>query len=233
MYCIKCGTALPDEALYCGCCGYKVKKLESSIKQTVNASTFPDTQVSEDEEYFREWKEHRDLQTRQKKSMYSSQSQHSMKWYNFIVYFDLYFMAAIFVYRAYLVLNENLLYNGHAKEVYKVFPSLETLDCVYGVYWMLFAVYTLFVCYMLQSKKKQSPSLYMSIIIIPLISVIAYRFLTYRTIHIKKIGSMAIQEYLPIIEFNSFFWIISILITVLYLRAVKVYFNKRKDLFVN
>lgn len=144
-----------------------------------------------------------------------------MKWYRFVVSFQLY-AAGLFS-----VINAVNLFSGRVfgisgsdglKAVYRVYPGLEPLAVISGIMYLAAGVYALYVRQQLKNYTKNAPMLY----IISLgVNILPYLVFT--------IGESIVTEN-ALGDIPGF---AAAVIVLAMLYANSVYFGKRKHLFVN
>lgn len=149
--------------------------------------------------------------------------QDNMGWYKFLIYFGL-FAGAVwnFIYGIfYLTGYVYELADGSAELVYLVFPTLKTVDILFGIACFAMAAYAIVVRFMLAKLKKYSlVCLYLLYALVIIIEVI-YLVVAANVINASIADVMDAQSIASLI-WQFAFLIISI-----------VYFSKRKDMFVH
>lgn len=159
---------------------------------------------------------------------------HSMKWYKFLVYFALIASAIGYIWNAITTFGtgnytveltkDDKLTGKEAKDwMYENASGLKTADLFYGICLIISAVLVLAAWYYLFKRKKQAPMIfYISYAFSSAISAI-YSFWAYSTAKdVLKDPETVITSAITTVVFGV------VMIIVNY-----IYFNKRKDIFVN
>ena len=152
-----------------------------------------------------------------------------MKWFKFLIYFLLFFFALI------NLGNAAMLFTGFHYErnqegardlVYSVFPKLKTIDIVFGVLFIIMAVFVIFVRFRLAGYKENGPRLlyfyFASVIVINLIYAITVK------IYLNSVNPQAgdaIKVFSTVWPL-MIFWGLMIIVN-------RTYFEKRFRLFIN
>lgn len=146
-----------------------------------------------------------------------------MKYHNLLIYFSL-FISSLFSIVTGLRYLTGHIYADEAfsiDQIYTVFPVLKLVDISYGVICLGLAVYTLYTRQRLAHLKENGPVHLRSLFILSLVTSFAYLLVV----------SMAMN--LPVNLFiNSDQWI-SWISWVILLMSVRIYYNKRKSMFIN
>lgn len=145
----------------------------------------------------------------------NSQDNITMKWFKFIIYFQLIASAVLNVINGISYLTGSI-YSGN-DFVYIVFPSLMYLDKIYGVCTIVMAIFAIFVRTKLAKFRKGAIKLY-------------YAFLIAATI-VNSIYLIVLKSIVPSVGIASN--IGSIIGFVILLVINNIYFKKREHLFVN
>lgn len=152
-----------------------------------------------------------------------SKKDDGMGWYKFLIYFAL-FAGAVWNLVIGILYISGAVYDmteASADLVYRVFPSLQAVDIIYGISCMALAVYAIFVRFMLAKFKKRSLiCLYLLYCIVIFIEIVYY-------IIAANIINASIAD---VMDAQSIMWLIW---QIVFLVGSIVYFSKRKDMFVN
>lgn len=148
--------------------------------------------------------------------------QPTMKWYKFLIYFGLFAGAVLNCIFAFLQIT-GLVYGtdgGYsiAEYIYYFYPAMRFLDIVYGILLIALAALQVFTRFRLSGFKTNGPKLVITI----------YASGNAISILYSIIASVICGN--PI--FNTI-TVASIIISVVMIILNKVYFDKRKDMFVN
>ncbi len=146
-----------------------------------------------------------------------------MKWYKFLIYFALFAGAVLNLISGVSYLNgtfhdSELGYEGATKHVYLLYPGLKTADILYGIAIIIIAVLAVVTRFALAKYKKNGPTLLLVYYAVGVVAGAIY------TVAAKCIISENV-------DFTSA--IISLGISVGMVILNKIYFDKRKHLFVN
>lgn len=143
----------------------------------------------------------------------------SMKWFDFVIYIQL-FANAVFNLVNGVNLISGIVYTKQgikAEDVYSMYPQLSTLDKLFGVICLALAVLAIVVRQRLAKYKKDGPIMYLLFIMIQIFALGIYNVGVYM---IVQTGNFAVVTG-------------QIVGLVILFAANKVYFDKRKSLFVN
>lgn len=104
---------------------------------------------------------------------------------------------------------------------YAAYPAVKSLDMIFGGAYIIQAVYCFYVCSRLVNLKENGPNHFKALAILAIFSNLVYLFL----------ASSAMK--LPIELFINAENLISVFVAVCYLVILSIYYNKRKDVFIN
>lgn len=137
-----------------------------------------------------------------------------MKWYKFIIYFQLILGPLANLGNA-LQYFMGTFYGEQSELVYTMFPKLKSADIVYGVLLLAGVGFAIYVRYTLTEYYSKAPNLlklyYGLSAVIPLIY----------SMYLKATTSLVVQSQVP-----------GLILNVVLILATSVYFDKRKDLFI-
>ena len=140
-----------------------------------------------------------------------------MKWYKFVIYFQLFLAALVNLGGAGMYLTGSH-YNGQAYAVYGVFPALKTIDILMGIVSLLLAVSSIIIRQKLAHYKTEGPSWYLIMLGVSAVSTLVYVVLASIITGINVLDTSTIA---------------SIATNIVMIFANKVYFDKRMSLFTN
>ncbi|MBR5239177.1 MAG: hypothetical protein IKW04_01200, partial [Clostridia bacterium] len=148
------------------------------------------------------------------------QIEQPMKWYKFLIYFSL-FAAAVLNLSTGIQLLTGAHYQGDAELVYEVFAGLKSVDMMMGIASIAFAVFALYTRFQLSGFRKNGPAVVVAFYAFSAVLNIAY---------LIGLNSVIPAEVIGQLNTSSFFS--SIITSAVLVVANKVYFDKRKHLFV-
>lgn len=143
-----------------------------------------------------------------------------MKWFKFIIYFQLFANAAVNGYSALTALI-GTQYQGSADLVYKSFPSLRAVDIAYGLVLLALAAFAVFTRMRLARFRRNAPLLYYILSIANTLDAVLYVLL------------VSLVSGVPVGDFDNLNLTVAVAVNLMMLVINLIYFGKRKDLFVN
>ena len=216
MYCRFCGTKIPDNVKFCPECGANLAPVPSAAPEesAPAAPAAPEIPTPFDP-------------TPYDPAPYSADSfasadvaaapQRGMKWFKFIIYFQLWASMLVYLVTAGKYLT-GAYYEGNAEMVYRFFPALQPLDIVMGVVCLALAVYAVVVQRALAKFRAKGPMMYYLMYIVNTAVTVLYLI----------IGSIIIGQSAFTAEVAG-----SIIGSLVMIFINIPYFNNRKHLFVN
>ena len=146
-----------------------------------------------------------------------------MKWYKFIIYFQLFANAVLNGVMGFLLLSGliwKIYSNGYitAGMVYAFFPGLHAIDIIFGLLMIAIAVWAIFIRFGLAKFEKGSPKKYLIFLVANVVFLVLYVIC----------ASIAIGAYA-----GSMSTWISVITSVVLIVVNYVYFKKRSGMFVN
>ena len=216
MYCRFCGTKIPDNVKFCPECGANLAPVPSAAPEesAPAAPAAPEIPTPFDP-------------TPYDPAPYSADSfasadvaaapQRGMKWFKFIIYFQLWASMLVYLVTAGKYLT-GAYYEGSAEMVYDFFPALQPLDIVMGVFCLALAVYAVVVQRALAKFRAKGPMMYYLMYIVNTAVTVLYLI----------IGSIIIGQSAFTAEVAG-----SIIGSIVMLFVNIPYFNNRTHLFVN
>ncbi len=143
-----------------------------------------------------------------------------MKWYKFIIYFQLFANAAVNGIAA-LTTATGAQYQGQADKVYAALPRLRTLDLVYILLLLGLVVLAIVARMQLARFRRRGPLLYYLLQIANIAVAVLY-----------LLAASAVSG-IPLSQLDLSNTIVSLGLSLVMLIVNIIYFGKRKDLFVN
>lgn len=144
----------------------------------------------------------------------------SMRWFEFIIYIQLFLNMALNLFNAVNLISGNIYRTRglEAVAVYDMYPGMQMLDKLRGIMYLAFIVFVIIVRQRLAKYKKNGPQLYLAFLVVQMLVLgIVFDFIAYLMIQNGNFAS--------IIRSVVLFGIVFV--------GNKIYFNKRKDLFIN
>ena len=216
MYCRFCGTKIPDNVKFCPECGANLAPVPSAAPEesAPAAPAAPEIPTPFDP-------------TPYDPAPYSADSfasadvaaapQRGMKWFKFIIYFQLWAGMLVNLVTAGKYLT-GAYYEGNAEMVYRFFPALQPLDIVMGVVCLALAVYAVIVQRALAKFRAKGLMMYYLMYIVSTAGTVLYLL----------IASIILGQSVFTAEVAG-----SIIGSLVMIFINIPYFNNRKHLFVN
>lgn len=241
MYCTKCGTQVPDNSAFCTACGAKlVQPTGSAASQNQSSPQQNNSQASAQQNAPYTYTPNRQQGYSQNGQpvyqnptpVYQPQdpTMLPMKWYKFLIYFVLFagavmdIIAAIAVVTGALYNFQFTAQNGfeyHASTaglVYHKYQGLQAVDIIYGVLCVADAIFAIYTRFSLSSFKRNGPTCvlirYALSAAIPLLYTFAVTAIT---------GATAVSSSI----------VSTVVVATVMIFVNRIYFNKRKALFIN
>lgn len=216
MFCNNCGISLPNESSVCPNCGNVFYHPNGQNPQPFQSPYQNPYQQPYQNPY---------QQPYQQPTI--PQPQLGMKWFKFIIYFQL-VVGAILYFSNGVQLLTGTIYSKNGQNlssfIYKLIPALKTQDVIIGILYILLAVFALISDVSLSKYKKFAPILYLTYLASGIVITIIY------LISISMITNNHGINYNPFSNSN----IISNLVGCIVLLICNIsYFKNRKHLFVN
>ena len=150
----------------------------------------------------------------------NSQSEPTMKWHKFLIYFSLWAGAVLCVFNGFQLLTGSH-YGGQADVVYSYFRGLKLTDMVFGLLYIALAVYMIYVRFQLAGFKQGAPGKLTVVYVVQLVA-----FLGYALFASSQIG-ISIGEAMDSSSISS------LVVSVVMIFVNRVYYGKRAHMFVN
>lgn len=210
MFCPNCGTQCPDDTKFCPSCGSSVANNQptENAQQNFGQPNYTQPNYTQPNNYAQPY-------NYTQPQMYNVQFE--MKWFKFLIYFGLFAGAVLNCLSAILQIT-GAVYEGSAEVVYIFFPELKFFDIFYTILLLALAVLQIFTRFQLSGFKKNGPKLILIVYSAAVVISLLYGI----------VASVILHEFL----FNTSM-IISIIVSVVMVVLNKIYFDKRKDMFVN
>lgn len=145
---------------------------------------------------------------------------HQMGWYKFLIYFALFAGAFFNVCYAVLYMTGSIYETEQIDPltVYSLFPGVKAVDIVYGILLLVLAVFMIVTRFQLSELKKNGPKMIVALYGLNIAIAIIYAILIscttdYMAFDASTVGQCVIPVVMAIVN--------------------KVYFDRRKDIFVN
>lgn len=249
MFCSQCGQQLKEGARFCANCGAPapqvpkrasatgaakdtLRNVMSSAKQTVSnlqskAAQQPSSAPALGQQPEPSYQSYQNAAPAPGQTVIVSDQ--GMAWYKFIIYVQLWASAVVFIGAGITVLT-GAHYRGGASLVYSMLSSLHVIDILFGISLLLFAVFCVVTRYDLARFRRQGPTRYLWVyglsILIPLVYLIAVFAVLSGYSSMFSLSSLIPSDSVIEIIVYAVFDVIMIIVN-------KIYFDKRKHLFVN
>lgn len=159
---------------------------------------------------------------------YQSAPQQGMKWFKFIIWFQLWVNMLSCFYYGYRMLCEKAYMdedmNNLTERVYGIFPNLQTSDKIIGICFVVCGLAAVFTRFMLSGYKKCGPFLYIGLLLTELVVSTIYVLIVISTLKDRGYST-------DFIEIDDIY--VEIVVDLVLIVLNIIYFNKRKHLFVN
>lgn len=139
-----------------------------------------------------------------------------MKWYHFVIWFQLWFTLLSGVMNGLSMLTGSC-YDGMAESLYETYAGLAYIDRSYGMILMGWGIFAVYVRQHLAKYKADGPRLYLILLAINPISALVYNLIAGAIVGGLDVLSLAI----------------TVLVNVAVIFLNRSYFRKRQHLFVN
>lgn len=212
MYCRFCGKQIPDHAKFCPECGANLAPAPSAAPPE-NAPSVPAAPVVPVEPV-------RPPQGTPDPAAaigVIAAPQRGMKWFKFIIYFQLWFTLLVCVIYS-SVYYTGSFYEGAAEQIYSYWPSLKALDVIMSILIFAMGVYAVFVQRALAKFRAKGPVMYY---------ILCGAGILISLIYVSAAGTILGESAANADTLYNFFF--SIILLFINIR----YFNNRKHLFVN
>lgn len=206
MFCRYCGKEIPEGAKFCVGCGREVSAQDNSGQNAQQPQNF---------------------QAGEQQSWPNPPQIYPMKWFKFIIYFQLFASAVLMAISA-IVLITGAQYEGAAELVYLVCPPLKAVDVIYGIVCIAITVCAILIRQRLAHYVKGAPALYIGFTTAVMASSLVYLFAAMGAL--STVSSDAVFTATGDIVGTVMGTLIG---AAIFLPLNYVYFKKRRELFVN
>lgn len=224
MFCARCGANVPDGYKFCPSCGSTVIPPDGDEPETATDGNARDEEYEQDGFFADTDEEREEPRWEPINSEVFLRQPLPMNWFKFLVNFSLWAGAILNAALAVLHLT-GTVYDleggkGMSAAVYAEYPSMRTLDVTFAIVTLALAAFTVYTRFRLARFRKNGPLLLL-ILYIALCAASVLNTFVFSSI----IGDLSASD-LSSCAFE-------ILGTALMVAANKIYFDKRKHLFVN
>ena len=222
MFCGKCGSKVPEGSGFCANCGNPVNNgAPQQQTQQVNYNGYQQQPQQPNYNGYQQQPQQPNYNGYQQPNYgyqpYQAQQEMPMKWFKFLIYFSLFFGAAINVITAIMTMTGSH-YGGQADMVYAFFDGLKGMDIFYGLLLLASAAIMVYARFRLSGFFKNGPQMitivYALNAIVPLIYII---------------GVSALTD----VDLDMSSNVTSIITSIIMIFVNRVYFTKRSHLFIN
>ena len=225
MFCSKCGNQVADGAAFCDKCG---NQLNAQPQQPYQAPAQPQqpyqASAQPQQPYQAPAQPQYDPNFAPQQAPYGF-APLGMKWYKFLIYFLLFAAGILNIIGGIVYLTGGQYGSAlEAKLVYAVFSNLKTMDIVYGIVCIALGVFQIYTRFQLASYKAKAPSYILYMYVINGAATAIYSFVVSGMIDVllpAESAQLSGQAIGAILGAALFVWL------------NKIYFDKRKHLFVN
>ena len=154
--------------------------------------------------------------------------QQGMAWFKFIIYVQLWASVLVFV-AAGITLLTGAHYGSSSSLVYGLIPSLHVLDILFGLSVLGLAVFCIYVRFALARYRQKGPKLYLWVYVLSIIIPLIYLVVLLAVLS----GYSSLSASYLLQNTNTTELIVYMIFDVIMIIVNKIYFDKRKHLFVN
>ena len=235
MFCPNCGNQCPDGTKFCQSCGTPLTNNQQQNTQpdfnNQQANYQQPNQQYQQPNYnqYQQPNQYRQPMYNQPYQQYSEPLHDSqiapffkiqMGWYKFLIYFALFAGAFFNVCYAILYMTGSIYETEQIDPltVYSLYPGVKAVDIVYGILLLVLAVFMIVTRFQLSGLKKNGPKMIVALYGLNIAIAIIYAILISCTTDYMAFDASTVgQCILPIVM----------------IIVNKVYFDRRKDIFVN
>lgn len=212
MFCRFCGTQIPDSVKFCPNCGANLAPAAPAETPASNGYTFTPAPAAPEQNAMPSC-----TYTAPVPTSASAAPVRGMKWFKFIIYFQLWvgMLANLVDAGKYFTGG---FYEGNAELAYAYYPALKLLDIVMGIFCLTFAVYAVVVQRSLAKFRAKGPKMYYILLGASIAVTLLYLL----------VGSIILGESVFSLDIG-----VSLIVSVVMIFVNIQYFNNRGHLFVN
>ena len=220
MQCPNCGNLLAEGSRFCPYCSSILEKSAGETQNEAFSGSDETLSVPDRQPSYGGWDPYGDNRPLSTGSDDPRNDPRGMKWFKFIIYFQLFANAAVNGISA-LMTATGAQYQGQADKVYAALPRLRTLDLVYILLLLGLVVLAIVARMQLARFRRRGPLLYYLLQIANIAVAVLY-----------LLAASAVSG-VPLSQLDLSNTIVSLGLSLVMLIVNIIYFGKRKDLFVN
>lgn len=220
MQCPNCGNLLAEGSRFCPYCSSILEKSAGETQNEAFSGSDETLSVPDRQPSYGGWDPYGDNRPLSTGSDDPRNDPRGMKWFKFIIYFQLFANAAVNGIAA-LTTATGARYQGQADKVYAALPRLRTLDLVYILLLLGLVVLAIVARMQLARFRRRGPLLYYLLQIANIAVAVLY-----------LLAASAVSG-VPLSQLDLSNTIVSLGLSLVMLIVNIIYFGKRKDLFVN
>lgn len=235
MFCPNCGNQCPDGTKFCQSCGTPLTNNQQQNTQpdfNNQQANYQQPNYQQPNQQYQQPNYNQYQQPNQyRQPMYNQPYQqypqypdkfngHQMGWYKFLIYFALFAGAFFNVCYAVLYMTGSIYETEQIDPltVYSLYPGVKAVDIVYGILLLVLAAFMIVTRFQLSGLKKNGPKMVVALYGLNIAIAIIYAILIscttdYMAFDASTVGQCVIPVVMAIVN--------------------KVYFDRRKDIFVN
>lgn len=218
MFCPNCGAQVNDGEKFCQNCGAPMEQKPAQPQYQQPQYQQPQYQQPQYQQQYQQPQYQQPAQPQYQQPFYQpAQPETPMKWYKFIIYCQLFLTALINIAAGFVALT-GAQYEGAADMVYGVWPSMKGMDLFYGIALIAVGAFAIYVRQLLAKYKKNGPNLYLIMCAATIILSLIYIF-----------GVQAITG----VNGSSGSTTSNLVTSIVMIIVNKIYFDKRRHLFIN
>ena len=226
--CNNCGNQISDGQLTCPVCGAYTGAGAQANNQTPQQNMYNQQGMYNQAPQQNMYNQQGMYNQAPQQNMYNQQDMYiqtpqqpqkelGMKWFHFVIYFQLFVSALVGLWNGFQLLTGRI-YGENTDRVYSYFSGLKGVDTIIGICYIASAIFALVTRFMLADFKKCGPAMYIGMQVAGLIISIAY---------IASVTSIVdgLTEYIASSTYGT------MAVSIVMLICNIVYFKKRKHLF--
>ncbi len=218
-FCPSCGNCCEDNQVFCTCCGTKLPDVEN---QQPTWQSAPQQAPTYNQQYPQQPYNQQPYNTQ---PVYGMNVGENMKWFKFIIYFQLFAAAVVQIFTGIHLLMENAQFSSQG--VSEFFQSYIVTNVIFAIISFACGAWAFFVRSRLAKFKAGAPKLYLIFIAAITVSTLSYVLIVNGIFSsMGFIGANAITiDWVSIIS--------SVTTNIVIIVINYIYFKKRSPLFVN